>query len=105
MLDFYYISEYLQLVLHFHVKNDEVFFALKKQKVEQITPNTATINRANVVLSPVSASLIESFIPRKLTMLSEGGSVLCALVPVEKRSVVLGALVPVEKRTRLSYSF
>lgn len=46
--------------------------ALKKQKVEQMAPNAATISRANVVLSPVSASLVESFIPRKLTVLGLG---------------------------------
>lgn len=63
-----------------------VFFTLKKQKVEQIAPNTATISRANVVVRPVSASLVESFIPRKLTrvLFSEGRGVIGALVPVEK---------------------
>lgn len=63
-----------------------VFFTLKKQKVEQIAPNTATIRRANVVISPVSASLVESFQTRKLTrvLFSEGRGVIGALVPVEK---------------------
>lgn len=59
----------------------DLFLVLKKQTVEQIAANAAKIRRANVVLSPSSASSIESSIPRKLTMLSEGGG---ALVPVEK---------------------
>lgn len=63
--------------------------ALKKQKVEQMAANAATISRANVVLSPVSASLMESFIPRKLTMLSVGGSVVTGTV--EAGTVVAGA--------------
>lgn len=65
----------------------ECFFALKKQQDEQIAPNIATINRANVMLSPVSASLADRFIPRKLTVLSGVG----------------GALVPADKRERLSF--
>lgn len=57
-----------------------------------MAPNTDTTSSANVVLSPVSASLVESSIPRKLTMLSEGAS-------------VIGKLVPVGKMPRLSCSF
>lgn len=45
-----------------------------------------------MVFSPVSASLIESVIPRKLTALSEG-------------VVVVGTLVPLEKTQRFSFSF
>lgn len=65
---------------------DSVFFlflfllALKKQKVEQMAPNAVTISRANVVLNPVSASLMESFIPRNLTVLSVGSGVVTGTV-------------------------
>lgn len=47
---------------------------------KQMAPNIATIRRANVVFSPVSASLVDSFIPRKFT----GLSVIGALVPAEE---------------------
>lgn len=61
------------------------FFALKKQKDEQIATNAATIRRANVVFRPVSASPIESFMPRKYTLWSAGG----AVVAVGKKSKVV----------------
>lgn len=58
------------------------FFCLldfKKQNDEQTAPSNTTIRRANVVLSPTSASLMESSIPKKLTV-----------------SLMMGALVPVD---------
>lgn len=66
----------------------ECFFALNKKKAIQIAPNTATIRRANVVVSPISASWVESFIPRKITELfTEGTGVIGALVAVGKTRV------------------
>ena len=63
----------------------DLFCALKRQTDKQIAPNAATIIRANVVASPVSASLVESFIPRKSTVLKKGSGVIGALVAVERR--------------------
>lgn len=58
------------------------FFALKKQNDVHMTANTAITRRANVVLSPVSASLIVSLKPKKLTVsVLTGGT----FVAVDKR--------------------
>lgn len=47
----------------------DLFRALKKQMVEQRTPNTATTRRAKVVSSPVSALAMDSSMPRNMTVL------------------------------------
>lgn len=65
----------------------DLFRALKKQKVEQRTPNTATTRRAKVVCSPVSALVMDSSMPRNMTVLER-----------------LGALVPEGKTPRSSHS-
>lgn len=67
------------------------FFDLKKQNDAQTAPNTATIRRANVTLSPVSALRTESSIPRNLTV---------ALL-----SVIGGAAVPAEKTQKPKFSY
>lgn len=61
----------------------DLFRVLKKQKVEQRAPNTATTRRAKVVCSPVSALAMDSSMPRNMTVL-EGLGVIGALVPEGK---------------------
>lgn len=56
----------------------DFFRALQKQKAEQRAANTATMRRAKVVYSPVSAFVMDSSMPRNLTILSGGVD---ALVP------------------------
>lgn len=60
----------------------DLFRALKKQKVEQRAPNTATTRRTKVVFSPVSALVMDSSMPRNVTVLEGLG--LGALVPEGK---------------------
>lgn len=66
----------------------DLFQALKKQTVEQRAPNTATIRRAKVVFSPVSAFVMDSSMPRNITV---SVPVTGALVPAEKGSEVITA--------------
>lgn len=63
------------------------FRALKKQMVEQRAPNTAKTRRAKVVCSPVSALVMDSSMPRNMTVL-EGLGVIGALVPEGKTEVI-----------------
>lgn len=100
---FLYFTVSLTFRLHFHGISIfhflPLFRALKKQKVEQRAANTATIRRAKVVYSPVSAFGMDSFMPRNRTALSGGVGALVpgALVPV---ALVPGALVPEGKANR-----
>lgn len=68
----------------------DLFRALKKQKVEQRAPHTATTRRAKVACSPISALVMDSSMPRNMTVLEGLG--------------VTGALVPEGKTPRSSHS-